>query len=72
MQKDQLGVKDKATITKEEVGNLDEVLNSKKKYEIVSPNGLFKNGKQYKQGQTIMLDPKTANSFIANKDIKEL
>lgn len=38
---------------------------------IVGANGLFKNGKRYKEGATVELDKRTAENFLANNDIKE-
>lgn len=43
-----------------------------KAYEVVSAAGLFKNGKQYATGETILLTDKTAANFIASGDVKEV
>lgn len=44
---------------------------TKKEYTVVSDDGLFKNGKNYKKDSKVELDAKTAAAFIANGDIKE-
>ena len=42
-----------------------------KKYEVVAEDGIFKNGKTYKKGQKVELNPNTAASFIEAGDVKE-
>lgn len=37
---------------------------------VTSPHGLFKNGQQYNQGETIMLTADTARPFLRNRDIE--
>jgi len=44
----------------------------RKTYRVTSEHGLFKNGKQYDEGQTIELDEKTAANFIANGDVEDV
>lgn len=44
----------------------------KKTYRVISVHGLFKNGKQYNQGETIELAEKTAANFFITKDIEAL
>lgn len=72
MQKDQMRIKDKMTISKQEVGDLNEVLSGKKDFKVISEAGLFKNGKQYNQGDLVSLDEKTATNFVASGDIKPI
>lgn len=40
-------------------------------YEVIAPNGIFKNGRLYKSGHFVQLDTITAAAFIAQGDIKE-
>lgn len=42
------------------------------KFEVVSEDGLFKNGKKYKKGQKIELEVKTGQNFVDAGDVKEL
>lgn len=37
---------------------------ARQKYTVTSEAGLFKNGKHYKEGDTVELDAKTAQNFI--------
>lgn len=42
----------------------------KKEYVVTSSAGLFKNGKQYNKGATVLLDHQSAQNFIAIGDVK--
>lgn len=58
-------MKDKASTNDEvktEVGQADQP--ERKDYVVLSESGLFKNGKQYEQGDTVSLDEKTAQNFL--------
>jgi len=44
----------------------------RKNYEVISENGLFKNGRQINKGEFIELTEATAKNFIASGDIKEV
>lgn len=44
---------------------------AKKAYTVIAKAGLFKNGQEYKTGDTIELDAKTAANFIAAGDIED-
>lgn len=58
-----------STEIKDEAGTSTD-LALRKSYVITSRNGLFKNGKQYKQGDSIDLDEKTARAFADAGDIE--
>lgn len=66
-------MEDKSSLTDHIDTNLTEGVGTsqKKKYEVISENGLFKNGNQINKGESIELDEKTAANFIAAGDIKE-
>lgn len=66
-------MEDKSSLTDYIDTNLTEGVGTsqKKKYEVISENGLFKNGNQINKGESIELDEKTAANFIASGDIKE-
>jgi hypothetical protein len=44
---------------------------ARKEYEVTSKAGLFKNGKLYKQGDTVLLDDQTASAFLVLEEVKE-
>lgn len=47
-----------------------QLLGSKAEYEVISPAGLFKNGKTYKQGETIVMDKFTGGNQERAKAVK--
>jgi hypothetical protein len=47
-----------------------QLLGSKAEYEVISPAGLFKNGKTYKQGETLVLDKFTGGNQEQAKAVK--
>lgn len=59
------------TISDDSVMQDENGLPEKKSYTVASKAGLFKNGKQYKQGDQIELDEQTAKNFIASGDIED-
>lgn len=40
-------------------------------YRVTAKAGVFKNGKQYKQGADVQLDSQTAANFLATGDVEE-
>ena len=62
--KDKVNAKDDISFTLEDVSKQPE----RKEYEVVNP--LFKNGKEYKKGDTIELDELTASNFKKTGDIQ--
>lgn len=50
-------------------GDVEAAAPKRKTYIVTAENGLFKNGKQYEEGDEIELDPTTAGRF---KDIGEV
>lgn len=61
-----LNVEDSAGANAEIVGSAEF-----KEYIVKSEAGIFKNGKQYKEGETIELEVKTGERFVAAGDVKE-
>ena len=53
-------------------GNTEAAEPVKKEYEVISESGLYKSGKHYTKGETILLIEKAAASFIAAGDIKTI
>ena len=47
-----------------------QLLGSKAEYEVISPAGLFKNGKTYKTGETLVLDKFTGGNQERAKAVK--
>ena len=47
-----------------------QLLGSKAEYEVISPAGLFKNGKTYKLGETVILDKFTGGNQERAKAVK--
>lgn len=45
---------------------------NRRDYRVLSEAGLFKNGKQYDQGEIVSLDPVTARRFIEIGEVEEV
>jgi hypothetical protein len=47
-----------------------QLLGSRAEYEVISPAGLFKNGKTYKLGETLVMDKFTGGNQERTKAVK--
>lgn len=68
MHSDKIETQDEMEATLEPAANVP----SRHEYRVLSEAGLFKNGKQYDQGDIVELDARTASSFLELGEVEPL